>query len=177
MPVKRKKTQTHSVIIAGWSGSGKTTLVEKLLPALKKKKLKVGTLKHHHGALELDKPGKDSWRHRQAGADKTIIAAPGCVGIVLTVDHEPLLDELISLMSDMDIVIVEGYKKDKKPKIEIFRAAVHENPGFLDDPDLIAIASDTDLISPVPVFDLDNPEKLADFIAEYFNLSPVPSGH
>lgn len=171
MAVNRQKNQIPAVIIAGWSGSGKTTLVEKLLPALKKKKIKVGTLKHHHGALELDKPGKDSWRHRQAGADKTIIASPDSVGMVMTVDHEPLLDELIPLMSDMDIVVVEGYKKEKLPKIEIFRSAVHETPGFLDDPDLIAIAADTDLNSPVPVFDLDNTEKLADFIAEYFNLT------
>ena len=170
MPVKNEKTHTRVVIIAGWSGSGKTTLVEKLLPALKKKKLKIGTLKHHHGALELDKPGKDSWRHRQAGADKTIIAAPGSVGMVMTVDHEPVLDELIPYMSDMDLVVVEGYKNEPWPKIEIFRSAVHEKPGFLDDPDLIALASDKDLDSPVPVFDLDNPEKLADFILEYFNI-------
>ena len=170
MNINREKSQTPAVIIAGWSGSGKTTLVEKLLPVLKKKNLKVGTVKHHHGALELDKPGKDSWRHRQAGADKTIIAAPGSVGMVMSVDHEPALDELIPLMTDMDIVVVEGFKNEKRPKVEIFRAAIHENPGFLDDPDLIAIASDTDLYSPVPVFDIDNPEKLAEFIIKHFEL-------
>ena len=158
------------VIIAGWSGSGKTTLVEKLLPELRKKNLKVGTVKHHHGGLELDKPGKDSWRHRKAGADKTIIASPDSIGMVMSVEHEPVLDEVIPYMLDMDIVVVEGYKKEKWPKVEILRSKVHEKPGFLDDPDLIAIASDTELDSPVPVFDLDNPEKLADFIIEYFKL-------
>ena len=163
--------KTPAVIIAGWSGSGKTTLVEKLLPVLKKKNLKVGTIKHHHGALDLDKPGKDSWRHRKAGAEKTVIASPGCVGMTMTVDHEPVLDELMPYMTDMDLVIVEGYKKEKRPKVEIFRSAVHENPGFLDDPDLIAVASDTELVSHVPVFDLNNPEKLAVFIADYFKLS------
>ncbi len=168
--------QTPAVIIAGWSGSGKTTLVEKLLPVLKSKKLKVGTVKHHHGALELDKPGKDSWRHRKAGADKTIIASPDCVGVVMTVDHEPVLDELIPYINDMDLIIVEGYKKEKRPKVEIFRSAVHEKPRFLEDPNLIAVASDIELDLPVPVFDLNNPEKLADFIAEYFNLSPAPVG-
>jgi molybdopterin-guanine dinucleotide biosynthesis adapter protein len=168
--VKREKTKTPAVIIAGWSGSGKTTLVEKLLPELKKKQLKVGTLKHHHGALELDEPGKDSWRHRQAGADKTIIAAPRCVAVVMNVDHEPILDELMPYMSDMDLVVVEGYKKEPWPKIEIFRSEVHEKPGFLDDPDLIAIASDTSLNVHVPIFDLNNPDKLAEFIMKHFDL-------
>ncbi len=174
MPLKGEGTPV--VLIAGWSGSGKTTLVEKLLPALKQKNFKVGTVKHHHGDLELDKPGKDSWRHRKAGADKTVIASPDSVGMVMTIDHEPILDELISLMSDMDIVVVEGYKMEKRPKIEIFRSAVHEKPRFLEDPNLIAVASDTELDLPVPVFDLDNPEKLADFILQYFNLSPAPAG-
>ena len=161
---------TPAVIIAGWSGSGKTTLVEKLLPALKKKSLKVGTIKHHHSDLELDKPGKDSWRHRKAGADKTIIASPDSIGMVMTVDNEPALNELLSLMSDMDIVIVEGFKMEKQPKVEIFRSAVHEKPGFLDDPDLIAVASDTELNVHVPIFDLENADKLAEFIVEYFDI-------
>lgn len=170
MPINKERKQTPAVIIAGWSGSGKTTLVEKLLLLLKKKQLKVGTIKHHHGALELDKPGKDSWRHRKAGADKTIIAAPGYIGMMMNADHEPHLDELIPLMSGMDIIVVEGFKKEKLPKIEIFRSTVHEKPGFIDDPDLIAIASDAELDSPVPVFDINNPEKLADFIMKYFFL-------
>jgi molybdopterin-guanine dinucleotide biosynthesis protein B len=169
--MSKEKSKIPAVIIAGWSGSGKTTLVEKLVPEFKKKNLKIGTVKHHHAALELDKPGKDSWRHRRAGADKTIIATPDSVGMLMTVDHEPILEELISLMFDMDLVVVEGYKMEKKPKIEIFRSAVHEKPRFLEDPDLIAIASDTDLNSPVPVFDINKPEKLADFIVEYFNLN------
>jgi molybdopterin-guanine dinucleotide biosynthesis protein B len=167
----KEKTQIPAVIIAGWSGSGKTTLLERLLPAFKNKNLKVGTVKHHHASMEFDKPGKDSWRHMKAGADKTIVSSPDKIGIVMSVDHEPLLEELIPLMSGMDIIIIEGYKMEKRPKIEIFRSTVHEQPRFLDDPDLIAIASDTELDSPVPVFDLDNPEKLADFICEYFKLS------
>ena len=93
--------------------------------------------------------------------------------MMMSVDHEPRLDELIPLMSGMDMVVVEGYKMEKRPKIEIFRSAVHDKPRFLQDPGLIAVASDTDLASPVPVFDLNNPEKLADFIIEYFKLSPL----
>ncbi len=163
-----------AVIIAGWSGSGKTTLVEKLLPLLKKRNLKVGTVKHHHAALEIDKEGKDTYRHRRAGADSTIISSPDNVAMMMRSDHDPLLDELLPFMQGMDIVIVEGYKREKRPKIEIFRSAVHETPRFLHDPDLIAIASDTKLDLKVPVFDLDSPEGLADFICEYFNLPRIP---
>ena len=170
MKIIKDQNQTPAVIIAGWSGSGKTTFIEKLIPALKKRHLKVGTVKHHHAGLELDKPGKDTWRHRKAGADKTVITSPDNVGMMMTVDHEPLLEEVLPLMSDMDIVIIEGYKMEKQPKIEIFRSTVHEKPQFLDDPDLIAIVSDTEPDSPVPVFDLDNPDNLAEFIIRYFNL-------
>lgn len=171
---KNERKQIPVVIIAGWSGSGKTTLVERLVPLLKKKKLRIGTVKHHHGSLEFDQPGKDSWRHVKAGADKTIVSSPGGIGMVMTLDREPLLDELVPLMSDMDLVIVEGYKMEKRPKIEIFRSEVHdEGPRFLEDPDLIAVASDRELDLPVPVFDLDNPGKLADFICEYFSLQPA----
>ncbi len=162
-----------AVIIAGWSGSGKTTFLEKLLPLLKKKNLKVGTVKHHHAALEIDKEGKDTYRHRKAGADRTIISSPDNVAIMMGSDHDPLLDELLPFMQGMDIVIVEGYKRERRPKIEIFRSDVHEKPRFLNDPDLIAIASDTKLDLNVPVFDLNNPEGVADFICKYFNLSPV----
>jgi molybdopterin-guanine dinucleotide biosynthesis adapter protein len=160
--------------MAGWSGSGKTTLVEKLLPLLKNKNLKVGTVKHHHAALEIDKEGKDSYRHRKAGADRTIISSPDSIAMMMGTDHDPLLDELLPFMQGMDIVVVEGYKRERRPKIEIFRSAVHETPRFIHDPDLIAIASDIKLELKVPVFDIDNPEGLADFICKYFKLSPSP---
>ena len=159
-----------AVIIAGWSGSGKTTLVEKLLPALKKKGLKVGTVKHHHAGLEIDIKGKDSYRHRKAGADKTVISSPDTIAMVMRSGHDPLVDELLPFMQGMDIVIVEGYMREKRPKIEVFRSTVHASPRFLQDPDLIAVASDVKLDLAVPLFDLDNPEALADFICEYFNL-------
>jgi molybdopterin-guanine dinucleotide biosynthesis adapter protein len=160
--------------MAGWSGSGKTTLVEKLLPLLKKKNLNVGTVKHHHAALEIDKEGKDSYRHRKAGADRTIISSPDNIAMMMGTDHDPLLGDLLPFMQGMDIVIVEGYKQEKRPKIEIFRSLVHKTPRFIHDPDLIAVASDTKLDLKVPVFDLDNPEGLAGFICEYFNLPRKP---
>ncbi len=166
----KKQDEPPVIIIAGWSGSGKTTLVEKLLPVLKKKNLKVGTLKHHHAGFKIDKEGKDSFRHQKAGADKTIISSPDCVAMIMKSDHDPMLDELIPFMNGMDIIIVEGYKTEKRPKIEIFRSSVHEKPQFLNDPNLIAVASDLKLDIHIPVFDLNNPEKLADFFCDYFKL-------
>ncbi len=144
--------------------------MEKLIPELKKKGLNIGTIKHHHGNLELDKPGKDSWRHRQAGASKAIISSPDGVGLVMAVDHDPGIDELLPYMTGMDIVVVEGYKKEKRPKIEVFRSAAHEKPRFLDDPDLIAVASDIEMDLHVPVFNLEDPANLAKFVIEYFRL-------
>ena len=163
--------QIPLVIIAGWSGSGKTTLVEKLIPELKNNDLVTGTIKHHHSRLEFDKPGKDSWRHRRAGASKTIISSPGCVGMIMDEEHDPDIDELLPSMTGVDIIIVEGYKDKDKPKVEIFRSAVHEKPRFLDDPNLIAIASDVEMDVGVPVFSLDEPEQLANFIINYFHLA------
>lgn len=162
--------QIPLVIIAGWSGSGKTTLVEKLIPELKSKGLVTGTIKHHHSNLEFDKPGKDSWRHRKAGAVKTIVSSPGSVGMVVDVDHDPDIDELLPSMTGVDFIIVEGYKDENKPKIEIFRSSIHKKPRFLDDPNLIALASDVEMEANVPVFSLDDAGKLAGFIVEYFNL-------
>ncbi len=158
------------VIIAGWSGSGKTTLVEKLIPELKNKGLDVGTIKHHHGNLEPDEPGKDSWRHRQAGSKKTIVSSPDRVAMTMDVDHDSRIDELLPYMTGVDIIIVEGYKDRKRPKIEIFRSTVHEKPRFLDDPNLIAVASDIEKDLHVPVFGIDDPKGLAGFIVEFFNL-------
>lgn len=163
--------QIPLVIIAGWSGSGKTTLVEKLIPELKNKGIVTGTIKHHHSNLEFDKPGKDTWRHRKAGAVKTIIASPGSVGMIVDVDHDPDIDELLPSMAGVDFIIVEGYKDIDKPKIEIFRSAIHKKPRFLDDLNLIALASDVEMEAEVPVFSLDDASKLAEFIVGYFHLT------
>ncbi len=155
-------------IIAGWSGSGKTCFLERLIPEFKKRGLRVGTVKHHHSGLELDKPGKDSWRHKNAGSEITVISSPEKIGVVMDVDHDPLIEELTHFFSGMDLVVVEGYKDAKRPKVEIFRSAVHETPKFLNDPNLIAIVSDVSVNANVPVFDLNDPGALADFVISRF---------
>ena len=145
--------------------------MEKLIPELKKKGLDTGTIKHHHSSLEFDKPGKDSWRHRKAGAVKTIISSPGSVSMVMDVDHDPDIDELLFCMTGVDIIIVEGYKDINKPKVELFRSSIHKKPRFLDDPNLIALASDVEMDLHVPVFSLEEHQKLAEFIVNYFKIN------
>lgn len=158
------------VIIAGWSGSGKTTFLEKLIPEFRKRDLRVGAIKHHHGEFELDRPGKDSWRHKEAGAEITLISSPEKIGMIMDMDHDPGIDELTPYLLNMDIIVVEGYKGAKKPKVEIFRSAVHDKPRFLDDPDLIAIVSDIDLTLNIPEFRLDDVEGLVNFLIQYFGM-------
>jgi molybdopterin-guanine dinucleotide biosynthesis protein B len=116
------------VSIVGKSGSGKTTLLEKLIPELRGMGLKVGTIKHDVHGFEIDHPGKDSWRHKQAGSRITIISSPQRIGMVMDVDHDHTLDELASFFSGVDIVLTEGYKRENKPKIEIFRREAHTEP-------------------------------------------------
>ena len=166
-----ERSLTPLVIFAGWSGSGKTTLLEKLIPELKERKLKVGTIKHHHEDFDIDDPGKDSWRHRKAGADRSIISSPGRIGIFINTDHDHRPEELMPLLSGVDIVLVEGYKNENMPKIEIFRPEHHEKPQFIEDPNLIAIITDADLDHEIPTFKPDDIKGLADHLVRYFRLS------
>ena len=168
-----KNNPVPLVIFAGWSGSGKTTLMEKLIPELKARNLRVGTIKHHHRDFDIDDPGKDSWRHRKAGADRSIISSPGRIGVFIETDHDHRPKELLPLLSDVDIVLVEGYKNENLPKVEIYRQDLHENPMFLKDPNLIAMMTDADLDLEVPRFDLDDIKGLADYLVGYFKFSNV----
>jgi len=143
------------VIIAGRSGSGKTTLIERLIPELKKRGLRVGSIKHHkEGDFDIDHPGKDSWRHKKAGAEKTVISSPTRIGLVMDTDHDYRPDELICFFHEMDIVLVEGHKEETLPKVEIFRPEVHDSPLFLKDPGLIAVMTNSTLETEVPVLGL-----------------------
>jgi molybdopterin-guanine dinucleotide biosynthesis protein B len=158
------------VIIAGRSGSGKTSLLERLIPEFKKRGLRVGTIKHHHGDFDIDHPGKDSWRHKKAGAEKTVISSPTRIGLVMDVDHDYRPDELIPFLNEMDIILVEGYKEEALPKVEIFRPELHDSPLFLKDPGLIAVMTDSTLETGVPVLGLDDAAGLADLLVRYFEL-------
>jgi molybdopterin-guanine dinucleotide biosynthesis protein B len=159
------------VIIAGRSGSGKTTLIERLIPELKKGGLRVGSIKHHkEGDFDIDHPGKDSWRHKKAGAEKTVISSPTRIGLVMDVDHDYRPDELIDFFHEMDIVLVEGHKEEAMPKVEIFRPELHDSPLFLKDPGLIAVMTNSPLETKVPVLGLDDVTGLADLLIRHFRL-------
>ncbi|MGD9139202.1 MAG: molybdopterin-guanine dinucleotide biosynthesis protein B [Desulfobacterales bacterium] len=157
----------QTICIVGRSQSGKTTLIEKLIPLLKGRGYRIGTIKHSHHIFDFDKTGKDSWRHKDAGADTVIVASPGKIAMVKNDDHGTL-DGLQEFFEDLDLVITEGYKKENKPKIEVVRAARHEEVLLKADRHLVAVVSDMDLKLKVPVFGLEDIDKLADFIEETF---------
>jgi molybdopterin-guanine dinucleotide biosynthesis protein MobB len=156
------------VTIIGMSGSGKTTLIEKLIPELKQKGYRLATVKHHsHVGFEIDQPGKDSWRYAQAGSDHVVIAAPDKIASYRLVEKEPSLDEIVSEIKDVDLILVEGYKYAGKPSIEIIRAELGVK--FISKPEqLVACAANVPLNVTVPVLNLDDVGSIASFIEGYF---------
>ena len=151
--------------VVGRSGVGKTTLLEKLIPELKQRGYRVATVKHHHQpGLEIDQPGKDSWRHAQAGSDFVIIVAPDKLASIRCVDREPTLDEIVAGISGVDLILVEGYKWADKPKIEVMRAEHSLEPVCSPD-ELLAIASDVTVPSyDIPYFNLEDVVGLVNLI-------------
>lgn len=159
------------ISVVGRSDSGKTTLLEKLIPELKRRGYRVATVKHHaHPGFEIDQPGKDTWRHAQAGSDHVVIAAPDKVASIRRVDREPSLDEIATGITDVDIILTEGYKRANTPKIEVVRAARSSEPICAPD-ELVALATDVRLDLDVPQLDLEDAAGLADLIEERFLLS------
>jgi molybdopterin-guanine dinucleotide biosynthesis protein B len=161
---------TPLITIVGKSNSGKTTLLTKLIPEIKKRGYRIGTIKHAHHGFDMDREGKDSYRHKQAGAEATLVSSPGRIGMVRDEDSESLMD-LKHYLSDMDIIICEGFKREKVPKIEIFRKDVHKTPLCIDDEGLIAMVTDADVEINVPTFGLSEIEALASFIIEKYLIS------
>jgi molybdopterin-guanine dinucleotide biosynthesis protein B len=153
--------------LAGWSGSGKTTLITKLIPQLIARGIRVSTLKHAHHGFDLDQPGKDSFFHRAAGATEVIISSAKRWAILHELREEPEWDlrGLIAKMSPVDLVLVEGFKRDAFPKLEIYRAANGKPLIHPEDPHIIAVASDVALPqAKVPVIDLNDIEAIADLL-------------
>lgn len=159
------------ISVVGRSNSGKTTYLEKLIVELKQRGRKVAVIKHHHHDFEVDKPGKDTWRHAQAGADVVCIASPSKMALIKKTDQEMPLDQVIGLMDNVDIIFTEGYKQEAKPKIEIYRQAAGHAPLGVK-PELLAVVSDTVLYEAVPHFSLDNAAAMADFLE--YNLLNKP---
>lgn len=156
------------VTIVGKSGSGKTTLIEKLLPELKGRGYRVGTIKHHLHAFEIDHEGKDSWRHARAGADSVAIVSPHQFAFMKTMPSELSLEEIQQhFFRDVDLLLAEGYKAQKYPKIEVFRSSVHSSPISINDETLLAVVSNCDLRLGVPCFDLEAIDAVVDFLEEH----------
>ncbi len=158
---------TPIISIVGTSGSGKTTLLERLLPVLKSRGYRVGTVKHASHAVEFDKRGKDSWRHKAAGADTVIVASGNRISMVKEMGCDSL-DSLALYFQDLDLVITEGYKRENRPKIEVYRPETGKAPIFLGSDLLVALVTDAEVNAAVPRFAPDDIEGLADFIRETF---------
>jgi len=162
--------------LAGWSGSGKTTLVARLLPALIRRGVSVSTVKHAHHEFDIDQPGKDSYQHREAGAREVMISSSARWALMH--EHrgaaEPALADLLRHMSPVDLVIVEGFKRESFPKLEVYRPSVGKPLLYPDDPDIVALASDVRLPHlPLPFLPLANGDAIAAFIIEHCGLEAV----
>jgi molybdopterin-guanine dinucleotide biosynthesis adapter protein len=168
-PLNIGDTKPPVVSIVGRSESGKTTLIEMLIPELRRRGYRIGTIKHTHHALEIDQSGKDSSRHRAAGAQTVILASSGQIAMIKSTRSESVAD-LTKYFDDVDLLITEGYKREKTLKIEVLRAAVHTELLCRNDPGLIAVATGTDIAVDVPVFRLSDPQSIAAFIEQRFLL-------
>jgi len=157
------------VSIVGKSDSGKTTLLEKIIPELKSRGYRVGTVKHDVHGFEMDREGKDTYRHFHCGADGVLISSPKKMALIKRVEHEGSLDEFAErFYSDMDIILTEGFKSGDKPKIEVFRSAVHDQPLCTPTDNRVALASDMPVEVDCPRFDINDVEAIANFIEDRF---------
>ncbi len=158
--------------LAGWSGSGKTTLLVALLPLFRARGLSVSTIKHAHHGFDLDRPGKDSFRHRAAGAHEVLVASEARWALL----HENAGEEmdfanLLTHLAPVDLVLVEGFKRAPYPKIEVFRPALGKAPLWPEEPDIVAVASDAALPGcDRPVLALDAPAMIAHWAARHLDL-------
>jgi len=153
--------------LIGKPNCGKTTLLEKLIPALVRKGVRVGTIKHHHGAIQMDTPGKDTWRHKQAGAQAVLLSSPTGIGFIQdTVADTPVEDLVSHYFQNVDLVIAEGYKWSALPKIEVFRSTVYDEPMQEPGETLIAMVCDARIRPDLPWFMPDDIDALVAFILE-----------
>lgn len=158
--------------IVGYKNAGKTGLMERLVTEIAGRGFTVSTLKHAHHSFDVDHPGKDSYRHRQAGAQQVLLASRDRWALMteLRGADEPPLADLLAQLAPVDLVLVEGYKRDTHPKVEAFRAVTGNPLIAKDDPTVRALASDTALTLDRPVFDLNDTSAIADFILSEVGL-------
>ena len=159
--------------LVGWSGSGKTTLVQKLLPELIGRGYRVSTMKHTHHNFDIDKPGKDSYMHREAGAHEVLITGSKRWAILHEnrQSPEPDMDALLARLEEVDLVLIEGFKSHSHSKLEVHRPALEKPLLAADDPTVVAVASDTPMqLDRRPVLDLDDIPGIADFILDFCGL-------
>lgn len=158
--------------IAGYSGSGKTTLLEKLIPRFTARGLKVSVIKHAHHGFDIDRPGKDSYRHRAAGASEVLLSCNDRWALMSERQGaaEVTLDELLAHLSPCDLVLIEGFKQEPVPKLEVHRPANGKPPLFAERDDIVAVASDEAIAATVPVLPLNDIAAVADFIVDHCQL-------
>ena len=155
--------------VAASSNSGKTTLIEKVVKLLKARGLRVAVVKHASAGFELDRPGKDSWRFREAGADSVVLVGPGKMAVIRNIDEVPSPEEIERAAGGIDIVIHEGSKKSAKNKIEVFRSGISgDRPLCIEDRSYLALVSDRPFPVSIPCFDLDDAEGVANYLVKNF---------
>jgi molybdopterin-guanine dinucleotide biosynthesis adapter protein len=170
----------NAIGFAGYSGSGKTTLIERVIPILTQRGLRVSVLKHAHHSFDIDKPGKDSFRHREAGASEIMLVSEKRWVIMHEArgDVEPSMEEMLARFGPCDLVLVEGYKFGRLPKIEVhrgdFAADAKSHAMFREDQNIVAIATDVperfEQIARIPLLELNHPQDIAAFIIRHFGF-------
>ena len=166
---KGVNTMIPIVSIVGKSDIGKTTLIEKLLPELTRRGYRIATIKHDVHGFEVDQEGKDSWRHKKAGAHTVMISSPRKIALIRDVEKDLTLEEIRDkFIQDVDLILSEGYKKDVQPKIEVFRKGKYKDLLCTEEDNLIAVTSDQPFDIGVPSFDLEDVKGLSDFIEKRF---------
>ena len=160
--------------VTGWKNSGKTGLVERLVSEFISRGLSVSTVKHAHHTFDVDHPGRDSYRHRAAGAKEVLLVSKNRWAIMheLRDEDEPELSEILKKVEKVDLVIIEGFKRDRHPKIEAFRQETGTSVIAREDESIVAVAADTSLTDlKIPVFDLNHTSEIADFISGFIDLN------
>ena len=170
MPAEARK----AIGFIGYSNSGKTTLIEKLIPRFRSRGLSVSAIKNAHHGFDMDRPGKDSYRYREAGAGQVLIStAERWALLTETPRGHATLDELLALLDPCDLVIVEGFKSEGRiPRIEVRRSIATDPPIHPHDPNVIAVATDFAFECPLPVLDLNDADRIVEFIMQRLALVP-----